>query len=255
MVSIPAARRPHYEPTQRLAILELRAARCWSLAQTAKVFQVTAATIASWGKRLDEDGIDALLRSAEPVNKYPDFIRSIVQRLQCLCPSLGKVKIAQILARAGLHLAATTIGRVRREPPISAASRRNPAFRAARHREASQSRLACRFDRRADFRRLLGFLVCLSRCRSVGHFAGGSRWSLTTIPEERWASPSSNGSRLHNKSVSSSAESLPTSELRPNILSPILEPSLLVQVPILVSAARHSAPQGRRRSDREHCRR
>ena len=82
--AIPGARRPHYQPTQRLAILELRAARCWSLAQTAKVFQVTDATIASWGKRLDEQGPDALLRTPQPVNKYPDFVRGIVQRLQRL---------------------------------------------------------------------------------------------------------------------------------------------------------------------------
>jgi len=119
MAGIPAARRPRFELTERLAILELRAARCWSLVLTAKVFQVTAATVASWGKRLDEEGPNALLRLPEPVNKFPDFVRSIVQRLQALCPRLGKVKIAQILSRAGLHLATTTIGRIRREPPAS----------------------------------------------------------------------------------------------------------------------------------------
>jgi putative transposase len=118
MAGVPAARRPHFGPTERLAILQLRAARCWSLEQTAKVFQVAAATIASWSKRLDE-GSDALLRMPEPVNKYPEFVRGIVQRLQLLCPRLGKVKIAQILARAGLHLAATSVGRIRQEPPIS----------------------------------------------------------------------------------------------------------------------------------------
>src|SRR6185295_12254780 len=58
-------------------------------------------------------------RTAEPVNRFPDYVRHLVQRLQALCPRLGKVKIAQILARAGLHLAATTIGRIRREPPVS----------------------------------------------------------------------------------------------------------------------------------------
>ena len=46
---------PHYPPTERMAILELKAARGWSLEQTAKTFLVTAATIASWMKRLDED--------------------------------------------------------------------------------------------------------------------------------------------------------------------------------------------------------
>jgi len=50
----------------------------------------------------------------QPVNKFPDFVRYIVQRLQALCPRLGKAKIAQVLARAGLHLAITTVGRVRR---------------------------------------------------------------------------------------------------------------------------------------------
>jgi hypothetical protein len=114
---IPPAQRPHYQPTERLAILELRAARGWSLAQTAKAFQLTTQTIASWMKRLDEDGPDALLRTSEPVNKFPAFVRYVVQRLQTLCPLLGKVKIAQVLARAGLHLGATTVGRLRRQPP------------------------------------------------------------------------------------------------------------------------------------------
>jgi hypothetical protein len=35
MERIPAQRRPHYPPVERLAILELRAARGWSLNQTA----------------------------------------------------------------------------------------------------------------------------------------------------------------------------------------------------------------------------
>jgi transposase InsO family protein len=117
---IPAHQRPHYQPTERLAILELRAARGWSLAQTATAFQLTTQTIASWTKRLDEDGPDALLRTPEPVNKFPAFVRYIVQRLQTLCPLLGKVKIAQMLARAGLHLGATTVGRLRRQPPAPA---------------------------------------------------------------------------------------------------------------------------------------
>ena len=60
LARIPALRRPHYQPTERLAILELRALRGWSLAQTARVFHVTLATIASWFTRLDEEGPTAL---------------------------------------------------------------------------------------------------------------------------------------------------------------------------------------------------
>src|SRR5436309_12834089 len=38
MVQIPPHRRPHYPPVERLAILQLRAASGWSLAQTAPRF-------------------------------------------------------------------------------------------------------------------------------------------------------------------------------------------------------------------------
>jgi len=48
MEQLEAHRRPHYPPTERLAILELRAARGWSLAQTARIFLVSPLTIASW---------------------------------------------------------------------------------------------------------------------------------------------------------------------------------------------------------------
>ena len=70
MARIPPAQRPHYLPTERLAILELRAARGWSLAQTADVFQVTTATIASWTKRLDEQG---QTRCSRRVNRSTSF--------------------------------------------------------------------------------------------------------------------------------------------------------------------------------------
>ena len=56
MEQIPAQRRPHCPPVERLAILELRAARAYSLSQAARHFQVSTATIASWTDRLDEQG-------------------------------------------------------------------------------------------------------------------------------------------------------------------------------------------------------
>ncbi len=104
MKRIAPPRRPHYVPTERMAILEQRAAPGWTTKQTADAFLVTPATIAYWMKRLDEEGPDTLVRIPEPVNKFPDFVRYAVQRLKALCPGLGKVKIAQILCRAGLHL-------------------------------------------------------------------------------------------------------------------------------------------------------
>ena len=57
------------------------------------------------------------MRLPHPVNKFPDFVAYLLQRLKTLSPSMGKVKIAQTLARAGLHLGATTIGRMLKRPP------------------------------------------------------------------------------------------------------------------------------------------
>lgn len=46
----------------RLEILDLKAARGWSLAQTARAFLVEAETIAAWLKRIDEAGSPAVIQ-------------------------------------------------------------------------------------------------------------------------------------------------------------------------------------------------
>ena len=74
MALIPPHRRPQYPPGERMAILELKAARGWSLEQTAKAFLVTPATVASWMKRIDEEGPNALVQLPQPVNKFPEFV-------------------------------------------------------------------------------------------------------------------------------------------------------------------------------------
>jgi len=139
MLRIPAQRRPHYPPVERLAILELRAARAWSMAQTARRLLVTTATVASWMGRLDEDGPRALIQTRDPVNRFPDFVAYIVRRLKVLCPTMGKVKIAQILCRSGLHLGSTTVQRMladRSRPvptPVSSPFRRAVISRNPNH--------------------------------------------------------------------------------------------------------------------------
>ncbi len=115
MAQIPPHKRPRYRPGERMAILELRAARGWSIKQTADTFLITEATVSSWMRRIDEKGPDALLQLPEPVNKFPDFVRYLVRRLKTLCPAMGKVRIAETLCRSGLHLSATTVGRILKE--------------------------------------------------------------------------------------------------------------------------------------------
>jgi hypothetical protein len=52
MSRLPAQRRPHYPPIERLAILAFRAARGWSAAETARRLLVTPLTVASWPRRI-----------------------------------------------------------------------------------------------------------------------------------------------------------------------------------------------------------
>jgi DNA-binding transcriptional regulator YiaG len=66
MKRVAPQKRPHYAPTERMAILELRAERGWSAQQTADALLVTAATVASWMKRVDEVDPARSCRSASP---------------------------------------------------------------------------------------------------------------------------------------------------------------------------------------------
>ena len=99
-----------------MKILELRAVCGWSKAQTSRQFLVSKKTIADWCKRLD-DPKDSLLHLGEPVNKFPDFVRHVVRRIKTLNPTFGKKRIADLLCRAGLHLAISTVGRIINEVP------------------------------------------------------------------------------------------------------------------------------------------
>lgn len=117
MALIETHKRPHYPPVERMSVLELRAARGWSVNKTAEAFLVVPATLSEWMRRVEEKGPEALVQMPEPVNKYPEFTSYLVRRLKLLCPTLGKAKIAQHLARAGLHVAVTTIGRMLKRVP------------------------------------------------------------------------------------------------------------------------------------------
>ena len=117
MQRIGPHRRPQYTAIERMAILQLRAMRGWNKAETARHFFVTDDTIRSWLRRVDDD---SLVQTQTPVNRFPDFVRYAVQQIKLFCPALGKVKIADILARAGIHIGKTTVGRIIKAKPIHA---------------------------------------------------------------------------------------------------------------------------------------
>ena len=60
----------------------------------------------------------AMVALRELVNMFPDFVSHLVHRLGVLCPTMGKVKLTQTLA-PGLHLGATTLGRMVKAAPLS----------------------------------------------------------------------------------------------------------------------------------------
>jgi len=117
MKRMPSHRRPQYTSIERMAILQLRAMRGWNKAETARHFFVTDDTIRSWLRRADDD---SLVQTQTPVNRFPDFVRYAVQQIKLFCPTLGKVKIADMLARAGIHIGKTTVGRILKEKPTKA---------------------------------------------------------------------------------------------------------------------------------------
>lgn len=109
---LDSRRRPHFSPTERMRVLQLRAARGWNLPDAAEHLLVKEQTLREWMRRLDEQGERALIQLHEPANKFPEFVRHLVKQLKVLVPTMGKVRIAQVLGRAGLQLGPTTVQRI-----------------------------------------------------------------------------------------------------------------------------------------------
>ena len=105
MRRVPSNRRPQYTGLERMAILQLRAMRGWNQSETSRHFLVSDDTIRDWLRRVDDD---ALVQTSTPVNRFPDVVRYAAEQIKLFCPTLGKLKIAEKLARAGspLHQAA-----------------------------------------------------------------------------------------------------------------------------------------------------
>lgn len=108
-------RRPHYTPSERMAILEIKAARGWTSQMTADRFLLSELTMFHWARRCERDD-EAFLEPTTPVNKFSDLVRYTAQRLKAFSPRLGKTKIAEMLCRAGVQISPTTVGRILRDP-------------------------------------------------------------------------------------------------------------------------------------------
>jgi transposase InsO family protein len=147
MACLPPKRRPHYSPEARLRILALKASQSWSLAATARRFQVSRTTIASWVSASAE-AESSLLKQRRAVNSLPDFVASVVQQLKVTVPMLGRRKIAQYLARAGLALSASTVARRLKQPPVVPPPRTAESKGAVAQKPVTASRVVSRYPSR-----------------------------------------------------------------------------------------------------------
>jgi len=122
---LPPYRRPDYQPEQRLAILQLRRLRGWSIKKTAKHFVVHRNTIRAWIMSAEGKGRPSLLNGAVVWNRIDDSVRWAVHELRRLCPEpeFGTRSIARQVVRASVQISRSTVQRVLREAKPTRPSR------------------------------------------------------------------------------------------------------------------------------------
>jgi len=116
--SLPPHRRPEYRPEQRLAILQLRRLRGWSIKKTAKQFVLHRNTIRAWIRSAEGKGRPNLLNGAVIWNRIDDAVRWAIHELRRFCPEpeFGTRSIARQMLRASVQISRSTVQRVLREP-------------------------------------------------------------------------------------------------------------------------------------------
>jgi transposase InsO family protein len=63
-------------------------------------------------RRLDEHGANALVALPVPATRFPDYVAVIVKKLRAAVPTMGTRRLADTLARAGLSLSRSSVGRL-----------------------------------------------------------------------------------------------------------------------------------------------
>jgi transposase InsO family protein len=119
----PARHRKHYSPEERFDILVLMNTFGLTLAKTAEIFLVDSQTIAHWRREAaaepEKTTVGALVRANPPLRSYDDVVQRLVQMVDSFGIG-GSMKIAQMLARAGIKIGRETVRRFRKRKPKSA---------------------------------------------------------------------------------------------------------------------------------------
>ncbi len=112
LLRVPARRRPHYRPLERLEILWHAARYRLSVTATAHVFGVTRQTIITW-RRVSRRRDPRLL---PPLRGLSDLVHELIHRLKCEWPRWGTRHIAGQLARLGVKGSRSSVQRILRRP-------------------------------------------------------------------------------------------------------------------------------------------
>ena len=83
---LPPHRRPDYRPEQRLAILQFRRLRGWSIQKAAEHFVVHRNTVRAWIRAAEGGGRSSPLAGAVVWNRTHDAVRWAIHELRRLCP-------------------------------------------------------------------------------------------------------------------------------------------------------------------------
>jgi hypothetical protein len=122
LAKIPDRRRPHYSPSHRFRILELKSLLGWSREVAAQVFLVCSNTLFNWERSADPTaetvGVD--IKPIPPVRRFADVVRELVQTMARLGFG-GEDLIAATLARAGWKISARSVRRISKERPLAPA--------------------------------------------------------------------------------------------------------------------------------------
>jgi len=110
---IPDRRQPHYTPSQRFRILQIRSLLGWSREVAARAFRICPNTLSNWEKHADpcSETVGSTVRPTPPITRLADVVRS---QTMLRLGFGGEDLVAQALARAGWKVSARSIRRIGR---------------------------------------------------------------------------------------------------------------------------------------------
>jgi transposase InsO family protein len=117
---LPPRQRPHYTPTQRFRILQIKSLLGLAQDEIAALVRVSVGTIAGWETNANpaSQTVGSTVTATPPVRRYDDSVHHLVQ-LMAAIGFAGYDTIARHLVQAGWRVARSTVRRYLKQPLIT----------------------------------------------------------------------------------------------------------------------------------------